>query len=392
MFFYMLVSYAEWERSVIRERTWSGRLKRAQEGRNPGMHAPYGYKHGAQPGVLEIILDESVIVQRIYAMYNGGYGMRTIFNALNEEGIPFRGGGIWNDSTVRHILTNPIYAGDLVWGRRMTNPKYGKRSGEKSRTQSAEPLAMKLDAFPAIIERGAWEGAQVMREQKPAAMRGSSGRAISSQYLLTGLARCVCGSAIIGRQGVGRKTHAYYICAGKHSKGAAHCNCGYINAEKVEETAVSELKRLYGDEAKRKAVVAMFKRNLQIQLDSLLSESHRLERTFANLQDQDRDLRQQYRQKELTLIEYRAFKGDLDLELESLAKQRNEHQKQVDQTRRALVVHDATSDSLALIDEWDRLNIAEKKHLLRTLCKRLTLYHQPRSSEAIFEAEWHIVE
>ncbi|HWI61263.1 MAG TPA: recombinase family protein, partial [Symbiobacteriaceae bacterium] len=41
MFFYQLMSFAEWERNVIRERTMAGRLRRAQEGKNPGLMMPY---------------------------------------------------------------------------------------------------------------------------------------------------------------------------------------------------------------------------------------------------------------------------------------------------------------------------------------------------------------
>ncbi|HWI53053.1 MAG TPA: recombinase family protein, partial [Symbiobacteriaceae bacterium] len=44
LFFYQLMSFAEWERSVIRERTFAGKLRRAQEGKNPGITAAYGYR------------------------------------------------------------------------------------------------------------------------------------------------------------------------------------------------------------------------------------------------------------------------------------------------------------------------------------------------------------
>lgn len=65
----MLVSCAEWERNVIRERTCSGRIRRAQEGRNPGLNAPYGYRVGQVTGSLEIVPEEAAVVRRIYAMY-----------------------------------------------------------------------------------------------------------------------------------------------------------------------------------------------------------------------------------------------------------------------------------------------------------------------------------
>lgn len=388
MFFYMLVSYAEWERNVIRERTWSGRLKRAQEGRNPGFNAPYGYRVGESPGSLEIVPSEAQIVQRIYQLYLDGVGMRTILNTLNTEGVSFRDRELWNESTIRHILTNPVYKGDLVWGMRLSNAKYGKREGEKARIYSDEPLAFKEGAFPAIIEPKVWDRAQVVREARPGRRQGTPGRAVSSRFLLTGLALCTCGSAIIGREGTGRGTHTYYICSGKNSKGQAHCDCGYISTEKADEAAVKELRRLYGTRAKRERLLRVMKAELQVRLDRLLPALHQAEKDLAKFGEQERDLRQQYRDKQLTLEEYRAFKADLEEDMAAVTERRASMAKQVDEARRALLNHDQWEAVVAQLDEWERLTVPQRKNLLRTVCQSMTLYRKPRGSEILLDAVW----
>lgn len=388
MFFYMLVSYAEWERNVIRERTWSGRLKRAQEGRNPGFHAPYGYRIGETPGTLEIVPDEAQIVQRIYQLYLDGVGMRTIFNTLNTEGIPFREGRIWNDSTVRHILTNRVYKGDLVWGIRLSNPRYGKREGEPGRIYSDEPLAFKEGAFPAIIDPAVWDRTQVVRQGRPGRSQGTSGRAVSSRFLLTGLALCKCGSAIIGREGTGRGTHLYYICSGKNSKGQTHCDCGYINTDKADEAAVMELRRLYGTRAKRERLLGVMKSELQQKLDRLLPALHQAEKALARFTDQERELRQQYREKQLTLQEFREFRADLEQDMAAATERNASLSRQVDETRRALLNHDQWEAVVAQIDEWESLTVPQQKNLLRTVCRSMTLYRKPRGSEILLDAVW----
>jgi site-specific DNA recombinase len=388
MFFYMLVSYAEWERNVIRERTWSGRLKRAQEGRNPGFNAPYGYRVGETPGTLEIIPSEAQIVRRMYQMYLDGIGMRSVLNTLHTEGIPFRDRILWNESTIRHILTNSVYKGDLVWGIRMTNPRHGKREGEKQRIYSDEPLAFKAGAFPAIIEPKVWDRAQVVRESRPGRREGTSGRAVSSRFLLTGLALCKCGSAIIGREGAGRGTHLYYICSGKNSKGQAHCDCGYINKEKADEAAVTELRRLYGTKAKREGLLRVMKSELQLKLERLLPALHLAEKDLGKFTEQDRELRQQYREKQLTLQEFRDFKADLDEDMTSVTQRRASLAQQADETRRALLNHDQWDAIIARIDEWESLTVPQQKSLLRTICKSMTLYRKPRGSEILLDAVW----
>lgn len=55
-----------------------------------------------------------------------GKGYRSLADTLNQEGIPTPRGpkwshiytGLWTDWTMRSILVNPIYAGDMIWNRR----------------------------------------------------------------------------------------------------------------------------------------------------------------------------------------------------------------------------------------------------------------------------------
>jgi site-specific DNA recombinase len=389
MFFYMLVSYAEWERSVIKERTWSGRLKRAQEGRNPGFNAPYGYRVGATPGTLEIVAEEAAVVRRIYQLYLTGLGMLGIVKTLAGEGVRFREGRVWNESTVRHILANPVYVGDLVWGVRQRNPKYGKRDGEKERLRVAEPLAAREGAFPAIVSRSEYERVRMMRSEKPGPNRGGSGRALSSRFLLTGLARCgKCGSSMLGREGVGNGTNTYYWCSGRNSKGDTFCDCGYINTEKADVVAVAELRSLYGDRAKREKVVEIMRVTQKRRLENLLPQAHHAEEDLARLGEQEVDLRRQYLEKAITIAEFRAFKADLEGEKLTLQRRRTELEQEMAEARRALVSNDQWALTLDQMDEWDRLTLPQQKTLLRLLCKGITLYRKPRGLDAELVADW----
>ena len=63
------------------------------------------------------------IVRRIFQWYTSyGLGFKTIADKLNREGVPspgrkagFKG---WGMGTIRDILLNPVYTGDMVWNRR----------------------------------------------------------------------------------------------------------------------------------------------------------------------------------------------------------------------------------------------------------------------------------
>ena len=79
---------------------------------------PYGYKR--ENGKIVIVEDEAKVVQQIFRLYIDGYGTRRIANTLNEQGYYNATGGEWLPSTIRGMLKNRKYCGDLVQGMSKT--------------------------------------------------------------------------------------------------------------------------------------------------------------------------------------------------------------------------------------------------------------------------------
>lgn len=90
--------------------------------------ALYGYRKAPQDhGRLVIDPAAAEIVRRVFALYLRGYGVSKIAQMLNQDGIAppsvYRGRGkagktvLWSKATVRRILSNRTYAGDLEQGR-----------------------------------------------------------------------------------------------------------------------------------------------------------------------------------------------------------------------------------------------------------------------------------
>ena len=84
---------------------------------------PYGYRWNEDHS--NIVPDEETadVVRRIFNLKLEGYGQSAIANKLNEDGIKtfhaMKGqeDKIWIPATVRDILKNQTYVGDLIWGR-----------------------------------------------------------------------------------------------------------------------------------------------------------------------------------------------------------------------------------------------------------------------------------
>jgi site-specific DNA recombinase len=368
MFFYMLVSYAEWERGVIRDRTWSGKLRRAQEGRNPGIVPPYGYAAGQQPGSFAVVEAEAAVVRRIFRLYTGGLGTRAIAGALNRDGLRTRASRLWAESSVRHILQNRAYAGELVWGN----------------------VARVQGVFPLIINELDFAAAQQVRAGRPSPRRGGSGRSVASRYLVSGIARCRCGASLIGREGTGRGDRTYYICAGKHGKGSSHCGSGYVVATLLEEAVAGTLRTLFGRKLKRETALAESLRRCEERLREARSLLREASRERSRLLDQQRNLRRQYREGRLTIEEYRDLRSDLDAELSALAGRHAELERESRATGE-LAADRTRWEQLAVgADEWAILSAAERKHLVRQFARSVRVWSAPRSRHLECEIWWAV--
>lgn len=136
---------------------------RAKKGLFKGSTPPYGYT--IKDGKLHIRDDETPnIVRRIFNEYLAGYGRDSIARRLYNEGIPTpaevagkkNAGDKWNDSTIKLILTNPHYTGDLVQGRTTTVSV----TSTKRKKASDEELIIIPNAHEPIIPRDVFEAVQ----------------------------------------------------------------------------------------------------------------------------------------------------------------------------------------------------------------------------------------
>ncbi|HYG57206.1 MAG TPA: recombinase family protein, partial [Symbiobacteriaceae bacterium] len=98
LIFNILASFAEFERALIRDRTHSGLVRRARQGKYPGTRVPpYGYSRDGK-GQLAVEPARAAVVRRMFAMAASGpagQGPTAIARALEAEGIPSPSGGPW---------------------------------------------------------------------------------------------------------------------------------------------------------------------------------------------------------------------------------------------------------------------------------------------------------
>lgn len=153
-----LVDRAESER--IKERMRRGKREKARQGKKTGGPVPYGYTnppHGHHlRGTLQPESREGATVHRIFALAARGIGDRAIARELNKGGIPGPTGARWGKTTIRRILTNPVYIGTLA-----TSAWVAQKGSRTFRFEPGNANAVLAEkAHEAIISQELWDAAQ----------------------------------------------------------------------------------------------------------------------------------------------------------------------------------------------------------------------------------------
>ncbi len=213
----ILLGVAEMERSLTKQRTTSGLLKKISDGNwTGGKFLPYGYKRVDKK--LEIDENESKVIKQIFKLYlESNFGTKKIANYLNRNKIPTRYNLVvedqikkpkrwknnpdeykkgsefeWKDGTIYSILTNKVYIGE----------KEGKG---------------KLDGFklysPPIIEKDVF--GKVQEKLKNTQKRTST----KYIYVLEGKPKCgVCNSGYFPHKRSSNRDNTYKCLSKRYGK------------------------------------------------------------------------------------------------------------------------------------------------------------------------------
>lgn len=158
------------EHKTINRRLQRGRIQSAKEGKFTGNIAPYGYKRKKlenDSGYTLEATEEAKIVVLIYKWYTvERIGVTKIQNRLNEMKVPTRMGGDWTSSTIRDILSNPVYTGKIRQGDRPQVKKIVDGEVVIERPRSKNPNIYK-GLHDAIIDEETFSLAQEYLSNNP---------------------------------------------------------------------------------------------------------------------------------------------------------------------------------------------------------------------------------
>ncbi|MDU3679708.1 MAG: recombinase family protein [Flavonifractor plautii] len=290
-----------------------------RNGQYIGSFAPYGYvKDPKDKHQLIVDPDAAEIVKLIYDLCLQGMARRTMVYYLNDHGIPSpstyrREKGqpvsstsenpLWGDKAVTLILTNPIYTGDLVQGRRRVK-SYKVHQIEEV---PEEEWVRVPDTHEAIIDRDIFERVQALlkRDTRRAPRK-------KELHLFSGFLRCAdCGKSVTRSQS--GKSHRY-LCSTYKNRSRTACTMHAISHDRLEAAVLFAVRHQVHLAVSYSEMIvrinsAPIKKSQSFRLDDLIAGK---ERELAKITRYKQSLYQDWKDGEITQQDYRDMKADYE--------------------------------------------------------------------------------
>ncbi|NJJ35105.1 recombinase family protein [Clostridioides difficile] len=265
----------EQESQRISDRVKYALKSRAEKGIFKGSVAPYGYY--CKDGTLFIKNDFTPdIVRRIFNEYISGVGFDAIARNLYNDDIPSprQIAGIknaspkWHGSSVRCILENPHFAGNLVQGRTTTK----NVTSTKRNIIPVEELIIVENTHEAIISKDDFNAVQQLiasRKRK---------RPSPSPHLFSNILICKdCGHGMHFK-----KNRKGYICGNFNKHGIKACTCHIIRENSLKDIVISDINFIL-DTIQNKSLLGSISSSLNKKCKSNEKNSENIEAKISKL-------------------------------------------------------------------------------------------------------------
>ncbi len=274
----ILLSFAQFEREIISERTRDKIAATRRKGKWSGGMPLLGYDVSPDGAKLLVNEDEAARVRAIFALYLEHQALVPVIRELDARGWTGklwrtrkgheRGGKPFTKSSLHKLLTNITYLGKLRYKREV-------HQGE----------------HVAVVDHDVWRRVQAMLQRN-----GRSGGVEARNRhgaLLRGLLRCsACGTAMSHAYTAkpGRKLYRYYVCANAQKRGWHTCPTKSVPAGELERFVVERIRCIGRDPALLNATLDQAHAATKARIAELEAERRRLDRELRAWGDEVRGL------------------------------------------------------------------------------------------------------
>lgn len=368
----------------ISKKIRSSLIERKKAGNFLGVTAPYGYQKDPNNKFHLIINEkEAEVVKRVFRLYLEGNGLTRIAQILTKDGVPVPGESrdigktrrtalysSWKQTTIRRILDNRVYLGELVqFKRRKINYKSKRRI-----TVPEEERYICRGTHEAIIDEESFNAVQnILKKNK-------SFKGTKHDYLFKGLLFCSeCGARLnvtysnyaLKRYGEYRYTTICYSYSRLYSD---ICTRHSNSIPELEEVLIKHIKEVcsrYINENLRDELIDMAKKQKQLALKQISNEK-RLETISQKISDIGLYIKNLYMDKVKGVVsenDYISLVADFTKDRDNLIKEKEELIKIINNQKPQI---DETAKIEKLAKEFLSLE-KPTKQLLNELIEKITI-------------------
>jgi site-specific DNA recombinase len=264
----VLLSFAQFEREIISERTRDKIAATRRKGKWAGGHPILGYDVDPDGYKLVVNPKEAEKVRAIFNLYLEREGLLPVAEELARRGWvgkrwttrkgPERGGQPLTRTCLYRLLTNVAYVGKVRY---------------KAEVHDGE--------HPAIIDPGVFHRVQALLRRN-----GTTGGApVRNQFgaLLKGLIRCAaCGCAMSPSHTTKRdRRYRYYLCLAAQKKGWGTCPSKSLPAEQIEAFVLDRVRCVGRDPDLLREVLAQARAGHEARTAELETEQRGLQKDLS---------------------------------------------------------------------------------------------------------------
>ena len=368
----------------ISKKIRSSLIERKKAGNFLGVTAPYGYQKDPNNKFHLIINEkEAEVVKRVFRLYLEGNGLTRIAQILTKDGIPVPGESrdigktrrtalysSWKQTTIRRILDNRVYLGELVqFKRRKINYKSKRRI-----TVPEEERYICRGTHEAIIDEESFNTVQnILKKNK-------SFKGTKHDYLFKGLLFCSeCGARLnvtysnyaLKRYGEYRYTTICYSYSRLYSD---ICTRHSNSIPELEEVLIKHIKEVcsrYINENLQDELISMAKKQKQFELKQITNEK-KLETLEQKISDIGLYIKNLYMDKVKGVVsenDYVSLVADFTKDRDNLIKEKEELIKIINNQKPQI---DETAKIEKLAKEFLSLE-KPTKQLLNELIEKITI-------------------
>lgn len=348
----MMVEMAAFESERIGDTWKESHARRVRNGLPANGKPRFGYVYSKEEKQFHVDPATGPVLAETYQRYIAGESIYSLTGWLNSAGYSTvagygSSGGPWSDRSLRRVLDSGFGAGYISYRGELLPGKH-------------EP----------IITETEWKSFRAARQRRRTTRSGER-----SQYMLSGLVRCSCGSSMTAGQ-FGWQKVPKFRCKAAHAQ--RRHNGGYVTMTVVEQAVHDWLHAFAGgltDAAATEAKIAAKRSKSKVDAGKLATD-------IAACDTQLSRLTVQLVQGVVPESAYTSARDEITERKTTLERRLVE----VEDTARTLPA--SRADVEALVESWHELSVTARREALRRLIRYVLVYPGRPQSKCVVIPAW----